>query len=69
MHDGTISADTRDTGTNDALITLNADATLHCSGEQDGHHWSLDLPDSNPENLAELLEKLNALKSAQLNLT
>lgn len=61
MHNGTITIDTRGPGTDGALIILNADATLDSSGEQEGDHWHLDLPDSNPDNLAELIEKLNAL--------
>ena len=44
MPDGSLALDTRGEGTNGALIVLNTDGTVCCSGENRGKHWHLDYP-------------------------
>ena len=61
MPDGDIAIDTRGVGADGALIALNTNGTVCCSGEKDNHHWHLDYPDSNPLDDPNLLRKLNEL--------
>ena len=61
MPDGDIAIDARGVGTDGALIALNTNGTVCCSGEKDGHHWHLDYHDSNPLDYPNLLRKLNEL--------
>ena len=61
MPDGAIAVDTRGVGTDGALITLNDNGTVCCSGEKDGRDWHLDYIDSNPLDDPNLLKELNEL--------
>ena len=65
MPDGAIAMDTRGVGTDGALIALNNNGTVCCSGEKDGRDWHRDYTDSNPLDDPDLLRELNELgKSA-----
>ena len=61
MPDGAIAIDTRGVGTDGALITLNNNGTVCCSGEKDGRDWHHDYSDSNPLDDPVLLRELNEL--------
>ena len=61
MPDGAVAIDTRGVGNDGALMTLNNNGTVCCSGEKNGRDWHHDYSDSNPLDDPVLLRELNEL--------